>query len=125
MKSYGRQTAKLKKAILQARVEGVKHSNRDELYNELLKHGFNWDGKTQSWDKNNRWLGSAFEDAHGKPTGHVKLRVMTHPQQEEKIVGIICEALQNAGIEPKEVSESYPNRKGVGVRTYISLELKS
>lgn len=118
--SYGRYTAKLKMALMKAIDLGITHQSRDELYDNLLKAGLNWDGKTQSWDSNNAWQGSAFVDAHGKPTGHVKIRVMAHPDQIALVTELVEDGLRKAGIIASPTSDkTYPNRKGIGVRVYM------
>ncbi|MEO1440282.1 MAG: hypothetical protein AAFV33_07745, partial [Chloroflexota bacterium] len=124
MNIQGRKTAKLTEAIKLAKSLSLSAATRDELYDALVSKGYNWDGKSKTWSENNPFLGSAFEDYTGEATGHIKLRVMTHPDEQHRIITIICRELRRANINIIEVSELYPNRKGVGVRTYITGELK-
>lgn len=124
MPDYGRKTKKLTQALSMARELNLSHSTRDELYDVLLKAGYNWDAKTATWSQDNAWQGSVFEDVHGNPTGRVNLRVMAHPDKMTEIIDVIQEALAENGLYITATSDkTYPNRKGVGVRVYMEGEL--
>jgi|SRR6056297_299208 len=120
----GRRTAKLTAAIELAYQLGITSSHREALYQTLAELGYNWDGKSKTWSENNPWTGSAFEDAHNRPTGHIKLRIMTHPDEQEEFKNRVCQALNKHGFRITEISDPYPNRRGIGVRTYITGQKK-
>jgi hypothetical protein len=121
-----RMTAKLREAQSTALQIGIDTNlERNALYDRLLKAGYNWDGKAQTWSQRNPWMGSAFEDARGNPTGHVKIRVMCHPDECDTMTKAIVAQLESSGrFRITEVSKQYPNRRGVGVRVYITGEMK-
>lgn len=122
----GRRTAKLTAAEATAFSLGLPPSNsREELYDRLRKEGYNWNGKTKTWSQNNPWTGSAFEDAHGTATRHVKLRVMAHPEFVQEVSEVIQEALAEAGLIVAPTGDKvYQNRRGVGVRVYMEGSLR-
>lgn len=98
---------------------GLHRLSRDKLYERLQREGYNWDAKSKTWSKSNPWTGSAFQNANDAPTGHVKVRVMAHPDEVEHFIGLVCEKLIADGAQVEQVSDAYPNRKGPGVRVYI------
>lgn len=121
----GRKTAKLTEAIATARRIGVQPTDtRGELYHALELAGYNWDASAQTWSKLNPWTGSAFEGPDGQPTGRIKIRIMTHPNETQGTISVVTEALFNAGLRVTEVSGQYPNRRGPAERTYITAEVK-
>lgn len=91
------------------------------LYDALQKQGFNWDSKLGTWSKDNAWQGSAFQDAHDQPTGVFKVRVMGHPAEIDAFVQEEIAALKQRGRRVISISETYQNRRGVGVRVYIDV----
>lgn len=117
----GRRTAKVTAAESLAFKLGLPRStSREELYDRLMKAGYNWNGKNKTWSQNNPWTGSAFEDAHGQATTHVKLRVMAHPDYIQEVAEVIQEALTEHGLMVAPTGDkTYPNRRGVGVRVYM------
>lgn len=119
-----RMTAKYVGALEAARARGFTGIDRNDIYDFLLKQGLNWDAKQGNWNVNNRWTGSAFENAHGTPTGHFKLRVMAHPEQIQEVIEVIEEQLRLKGILVSSTSDqTYQNRKGIGVRVYMEGQL--
>jgi hypothetical protein len=89
-------------------------------------------GSHHSWhegDANSRakgqFSGSIFEDADGLPIGVFKLRVMANDAEIAGVCAEISRAIVNAGISVIEVSDkSYPNRRGSGVRVYLTCKRK-
>lgn len=117
-------TAKYVAALEASRSLGFHKTERQDVYDFLTGQGWNWDGKQGTWDINNRWTGSAFENHKGMATGHFKLRVMAHPKDIQVIIEVIEEQLRLRGIECNMTSDkTYPNRKGIGVRVYMEGQL--
>lgn len=85
----------------------------DQLYQALQDKGYIWDAQAVEWK-----LGSTsiFKDEFGEPSGVIRLRVMAHQQDVHQAV----HALQGSNLKIVEVSEPYPNRKGAGVRVYVT-----
>lgn len=123
--TVARMTAKYTQALKTALQLGFKGQERDRVYDFLLSSGYNWDGKTQTWDENNKWMGSAFEDFQGNPTGHFKLRLMAHPNEIHEIIEILQESLADQATTLTVTSDKvYDNRNGVGVRVYLEGTIK-
>lgn len=130
-----RQTRKLLEAqkTLKALSSGerglVKWSaSHEDVYATLERSGYYWDSSDQRWhkgDANSRakgqFSGSIFEDEEGLPTGVFKVRVMANGNEIAAVCADVSRALVNAGMSVIEVSDkSYPNRRGAGVRVYLT-----
>jgi len=97
-------------------VTGRKIEN-SELFNMLQLRGWFWsDGE---WT-DRRPQTSLFETGgeQAAPTGVYRLRVMAHSDDAAKIVKLLARHLQII-----EESDLYPNRKGPGVRVYLTGKL--
>lgn len=94
------------------------------IYERLHDLAWVWDHHDGEWVKIDPQdmeflpFGSLFVDKDGDPTGIFRLRVMAHPEQIDEVVAKLRENLKVG-----EVSDHYPNRKGVGVRVYLTCKL--
>lgn len=92
----------------------MKRYENDELYRLL-------DSRKQIWDSNlGKWVqGSKSMFGDDEPTGIVCIRVMAHPQDVHDAIHY----LKGTNLKISDVSEEYPNRRGSGVRVYITASL--
>jgi hypothetical protein len=108
------------------------NTSHEELY-ALLEHaGYYWDSGDQQWHKGDthsrargQFSGSIFEDEDGLPTGVFKVRLMANGDEIAPVSAAVSRALVNAGMSVIEVSDKgYPNRRGKGVRVYLTCQRK-
>jgi len=92
------------------------------LYDELEKAGHFWNAESGQLEDFKRST-SMFENDDSLPTGVVRLRLMSHPGDMDRTAEIVREALDTYGLKITEVSNKYPNRRGVGVRVYMTGQL--
>lgn len=95
--------------------------DNDSLYEELEAQGHFWDADTGEWSQVRKST-SIFQSDEGAPTGEFRLRVMAHPGEMDSILEMAVQALRGAGCAVTEVSGQYPNRKGPGVRVYVTAQ---
>jgi hypothetical protein len=117
-----RRTKKYKKALQFAREKGIDVPRRIDnahLYEKLQKRGFWWSSRESTWNDTPQPSNSVFaETVQGnEPSGVVKIRVMAHPDEVDEFVRRVQQA---PGVKIFEVSNHYQNRKGVGVRVYLT-----
>lgn len=118
-----RRTKKYNAARLKATELNNDIIDRVELYQYLQFAGYNWNGKSGTWSKDNPRAGSVFEDHRGNATGSIKIRLMAHPDELPDMINDICDALLSYGYRVYQTSnETYQNRKGVGHRAYLEGE---
>ncbi len=109
-----------------------RNASHEDLYAILERSGYYWDSGDQQWHQGDdhsraqgKFSGSIFEDADGLPTGVFKLRVMANESEISSVCAEISRAIVNAGISVIEVSDkSYPNRRGAGMRVYLTCKRK-
>jgi hypothetical protein len=95
----------------------------DELYAALEGQGYYWNSESGEWKQDRdgtarargSFSGSIFEDSDGIPTGVYRLRIMANPEEIAAVCAEVCKSLTVL-----EVSQPYPNRRGSGVRVYIT-----
>ena len=97
----------------------VKFDN-DELYAYLERKGFWWNADTGEWCKGNKPSTSIFKTDDDVASGVIRLRVMAHPDDVENAVKL---AKKTPGMRVIDISDPYPNRKGAGVRIYLTAVL--
>lgn len=124
-----RQTAKYNAARSAAHDAGIitaRIQDSIQLYAALAECGYAWDSKAGIWEKSNRPINasgtaskSIFSDDDNLPSGVYRLRVMAHPDEVDEIVRNFQR--QIGGVV--EVSDHYPNRKGGGVRVYLTCKV--
>ena len=92
------------------------------LYDQLEKAGWYWNSKLGEWENLKR-SNSMFKNDDGKPTGVIRLRLMSHPGDMDQFMELISEALDTYGIKVVDESNLYPNRRSAGVRVYLTATL--
>jgi len=92
----------------------------DKLYEWLEKRHWWWDASEGKWNKGNKPSNSIFKTDDDVASGVIRLRVMAHPDDVEIAVK---QAKKTPGMRVIEVSDPYPNRKGAGVRVYLTAVL--
>lgn len=92
------------------------------LYGRLESLGWFWDSDVGRWSDESRST-SMFESDDGDPSGVVRLRLMAHPGDMDFMLRLVREGLELHGCKVVEVSEKYRNRRGAGVRIYVSAVL--
>jgi len=116
-------TARRVAAIETLKKEGANRNflskDSDVLYDHLTTLGYWWDSSAGEWKKGKAPSTSIFKDDDDLPTGIIRLRLMGHPDDME--AGI---AAARRAYDVAEVSGQYPNRKGSGVRVYITAKLQ-
>lgn len=97
----------------------VETQDSESLYAMLETMGYWWDSSAGAWKKGNPPSTSIFKDDEGAPTGIINIRLMGHPDD-------MPDAIEAAKVayQVSQVSGQYPNRKGPGVRVYITALLK-
>lgn len=123
-----RNTAKYSRALETARtvleaaeLRKVKGENAT-LYDALEQRGYFWDAENAAWLDFQKST-SLFESDSGLPTGTFRLRLMAHPGDMDRLLDVVGAALAAQNCEISEVSSRYPNRRGPGVRVYLSCQL--
>jgi hypothetical protein len=94
----------------------VTRMSNPNLYAMLGSAGFVWGSDSKKWEIKST---SMFADDLGLPSGIIRLRVMAHPDQLESAI----HAIQGSNLKVLEVSEPYDNRKGCGIRVYLTCKL--
>lgn len=122
-----RQTAKYKAALTLLRSKGVKiaaGASHETVYDTLEAENYWWDAGAQQWSDAPKPSTSMFsDDAAGSiPSGVVNLRVMTHPDESDSVVARLVELLEDDDFEMISQSGQYENRKGIGVRVYLTMK---
>ena len=88
----------------------------DELYQLLESQKQIWDHKTGTWAEGTK---SMFGDESA--SGVFRLRIMAHPDEIRQAVSAVAKQKNFAVIEQ---SELYANRRGSGVRIYLTCVFK-
>jgi|GEM_PF-2879672 len=104
-----------KKRLRELKIRTSKRENAD-IYRLLESKKQIWDAKLGKWIEGTK---SMFGD--DESSGIVRLRVMAHGADVQRAVSQIKREL---GVKVIEVSDEYPNRKGTGVRVYLTCMLK-
>lgn len=94
-------------------------SEQSGIYNNLERAGYYWNSETQIWENLKR-SSTMFANDDGLPTGVIRLRVMAHPGDMDQLMEVIRESLDSYGVTIQEESNPYPNRRGPGLRIYIT-----
>lgn len=94
--------------------------DNSELYEWLEKRLWWWNASEGKWTKGNKPSNSIFKNDDDVASGVIRWRVMAHPDDVEKAVKL---AKKTPGLRVIDVSEPYPNRKGAGVRVYLTAVL--
>jgi hypothetical protein len=92
------------------------------IYDALESSGWFWSAKDGEWTQS-KISTSMFADDAGDPSGVVRLRLMAHPGDMDQFLELIAKALDSQGIATIETSNVYPNRRGAGLRVYLSCKL--
>ena len=119
-----KQTAKYKAAVAQGRIQGLNHTFDDsaKLYDALERAGWFWDSEAGTWGQYQKST-SMFQDDEGLSTGVFRLRLMADPGDMDRLLELIQEALDTYAVVTTEVSPLYHNRRGPGVRHYLTCSL--
>ncbi len=96
--------------------------NNAALYDALEFNGWFWDAEAGQW-LNYRRSTSMFSTDEGLPTGEFRLRLMAHPGDMPRLIEVVTEALDTYGATVTETSNGYPNRRGPGLRVYMTARL--
>jgi hypothetical protein len=123
-----KQTAKYKAALKvapnvlePAELGRVRHENAP-LYDALEKRGWFWSADEGQWS-DAKQSNSMFADDAGLPTGVVRLRLMAHPGDMDQVMELVAKGLDSQGVTTIETSNVYPNRRGAGLRVYLTCKL--
>lgn len=108
------------------------NASHEDLYALLERAGYYWDSSDQQWHKGDaqsrargQFSGSIFEDEDGLPTGVFKVRLMANGNEIAPVSADVSRALVDAGMSVIDVSDkAYPNRRGSGVRVYLTCKRK-
>jgi hypothetical protein len=92
----------------------------DELYQMLADKGFWWDAANGEWTNRKQPSNSIFKTDDDVASGVIRLRVMAHPDDVDHTVALVKKTI---GMRVIEVSDPYENRKGAGVRVYLTCVL--
>jgi hypothetical protein len=92
------------------------------LYDALEKRGWFWDAESSKWADYQKST-SMFAGDDGLPTGEFRLRLMAHPGDMDRLIELVSETLDTYAVIITEISNQYPNRRGPGVRIYMSCKL--
>jgi hypothetical protein len=114
-----RKTAKYTAAQKLAKTLKIKSTlTHEKMYAALGEAGYHWDSDTQKWEEGKPQSTSMFaSDDDDTPSGVIRLRVMAHPKE---IAGAVALAKKTPGMRCIETSGEYPNRRGIGVRVYLT-----
>ena len=96
--------------------------DNDDLYAKLEDQGYFWDAETGKWSDFKKST-SIFENDNGLATGDCRLRLMAHPGDIDRLIETVTEALDSYSVRVTETSKQYPNRRGPGVRVYMTVQL--
>jgi hypothetical protein len=96
--------------------------DNDALYSALEEHGWFWDAEAVKWSDFKKST-SIFENDNGLATGDCRLRLMAHPGDIDRLIETVIEALDSYSVRVTETSKQYPNRRGPGVRVYMTVQL--
>lgn len=102
------------RAKLKAELDNAK------LYEWLEKRLWWWNASEGKWQKGNKPSNSIFATDDDVASGVIRLRVMAHPDDVETAV---VKVKKTPGIRVIDISEPYENRKGAGVRIYLTAVL--
>lgn len=102
-----------------SRMNQLQRKDSEALYSALESLGYWWDSSAGEWKKGKPPSTSMFKDDEGEPTGVIRLRLMGHPDD----MPVAIEAARRC-YKVSDVSDHYSNRKGPGVRVYITALLK-
>lgn len=94
--------------------------DHDTLYGVLERAAYHWDSGSGEWLEGKPAPSSMFGD-DDEGSGIYRIRAMAHPGEIDPFVRKIVESLKASGYRVGEISGQYPNRRGVGVRVYITL----
>jgi hypothetical protein len=123
-----KQTAKFKAALraagnlLEPAEFAIVRNENAPLYDALEKRSWFWSADEGQWSEN-KHSSSMFADDIGDPSGVVRLRLMSHPGDMDQFMELIAKALDAYGITRIETSNLYPNRRGAGLRVYLTCKL--
>lgn len=92
------------------------------LYDALERRGWFYDRDNGKW-QHYKPSTSMFQADDGGATGVFRLRVMCEPRDLDRLLEIVNEALDTYGATITEQSNVYPNRRGPGVRCYLTGKL--
>lgn len=116
-----RMTEKMREARRVALVENLPAATENaEQYKILERAGYTW--HKGEWDKREKAerlrtkSGSQFTDIDGRASGLIRLRVMGHPEDVHNAIHYV----KDNNWRVLDVSEPYENRRGDGVRVYIT-----
>ncbi len=118
-----RQTAKYTAGIKYARQfgftapAGISHQ---ALYDTLEGAGHSWDANAKQW--HDVPLQKSVFGNDDIPSGTIKIRIMAHPDMIEAVTKQAIEYLSEADWEVIEKSAPYPNRRGIGIRIYLTFK---
>lgn len=114
-----RKTAKYTAGQKLARTLKIKSTlAHEKLYQAIESAGYHWDSDNQVWQEGKAQSTSMFaSDDDDTPSGVVRLRVMAHPKEIAQVVAL---AKKTPGMRCIETSGEYPNRRGIGVRVYLT-----
>lgn len=118
-----RQTAKYIQACQTAREkEGVVTAGmaHDELYKLLELAAWGWSSKRGKWEKRPA-PNLVGETTLGEGNGIFRARLMAHPAEIDSLVADAVKSFQALGYIVDDVSDKYPNRRGVGTRVYLTM----
>ncbi|MEO1289079.1 MAG: hypothetical protein AAFV93_15045 [Chloroflexota bacterium] len=118
-------TKKYREAVktIQYQALDVSSTENADVYEALEEQNYFWSSKKGTWEyKKHTPSTSVFQADDGEPTGIIKLRVMSHPDDLREALKRVK---QISGLRIIEISEkTYPNRKGSGVRKYVTALLE-
>lgn len=118
-----RKTAKFVAAVAKAKALNLKlKSEHDAPYKGLEAAGWYWDSDNQAWEEGKPQTSMFAGDDEDTPSGVIRLRVMAHPGD---IDAAVSGAKTAKGMRCIETSDKYPNRRGVGMRVYLTFVLDS
>lgn len=119
-----RQTAKYIEACRTAREhEGVIAAGmpHDELYKLLELASWAWSAKRGKWEKQSRPVTPSMFGSENAGSGIFRARLMAHPDEIDSFVADAVKSFQALGYIVDDVSDKYPNRRGVGTRVYLTM----
>lgn len=126
-----KQTAKYVAAVQKARelgIQSITGEPGESLYPKLAAQRYAWEPDRGTWEQTNlpvntqgAELKSMFMDGDGLPSGTFRLRVMCHPQDVAGVAALLKERL--GPIITEVADKVYENRKGPGVRIYLTCKL--
>ena len=113
-----RKTVKYTAGQKLARILKIKSTlAHDKLYEQLQAQNYYWNSQAKVWEQGKPQTSMFAADDDETPSGVVRLRVMAHPAEIERAVEA---AKSTKGMRCIETSDKYPNRRGIGVRVYLT-----